>query len=153
MPSSVNFRVRDRSDEYGSVGFNIENVTGDNLTSIMTKIGAVQTALAALTTGNIASRTLVALRETVNDTRPSNPYAQRELGLRLHYQDTVTAKKSFITIPCPDLLVVGSAGTDDVDLSGISVVNAIVNALEALVVSPEGNPVDFYRGTIIGVRN
>lgn len=153
MPSQVTFTVRDRSDEYSSVQFNIENIDETSWTATNTQVAAVQAALAALTTGNIARRSLTAFSEPVDDTRPANPYAQRELGLRLFYQDTDNQKKYHITVPCPDLLVVGSGGTDEVDLSGISVVNALVNALEPFMVSPDGGPVNFYRGVIVGRRN
>ena len=153
MPSQVAFSVRDRSDEYSYVQFNIEDIDETSWVATNTQIAAVQAALAALTTGSIARRSLTAFNEPVDDTRPANPYAQRELGLRLFYQDTVSQKKYHLTIPCPDLLVVGSGGTDEVDLSGVSVINAIVNALEAFMVSPEGGPVNFYRGVIVGRRN
>lgn len=153
MPSQVTFNVRDRSDEYSSVQFNIDNIDETTWSATNTQVAAVQAALAALTTGSIARRSLTAFNEPVNDVRPINPYAQRELGLRLFYQDTDSQKKYHITVPCPDLLVVGSGGTDEVDLSGISVVNALVNALEQFMRSPEGGPVNFYRGVIVGRRN
>lgn len=151
--SLVSFSVRDHSDEYSSVGFNITDVDETSWVATNTAIAAIQTALAALTTGNIASKTLVAYNTKVDDTRPANPYAQRETGLRLFYQDDVTFKKSHITVPAPDLLVVASGGTDEVDLSGVAVVNAVVTALEAIMKSPEGNAVTFYRGLIVGRRS
>lgn len=153
MPSQVNFTIRDFSDELSSVGFNIDDIDETSWVATNTQIAALQTALAALTTGTIARRTVVASNEAINDVRPINPYAQRELGLRLFYQDTVSQKRYHLTIPAPDLVLVGSGGTDEVDLSGVAVVNAVVNALEPFMRSPEGNAVNFYRGVIVGRRS
>ena len=153
MASQVNFTIRDFSDELSGVQFNIDDVDETSWVATQTQIAAVQSALAALTIGTIARRSLVAENVAVNDVRPVNPFAQRETGLRLFYQDTNNQKRYHLTIPCPDLLLVGSGGTDDVDLSGVSVVNAIVNALEIFMRSPDGGPVNFYRGTIVGRRS
>lgn len=153
MPSQVSFTVRDHSDEYSSVQFNIEDIDETSWVATLASIATIQAALAALTTGNIARKALTAFNDPVDDTTPANPYAQRETGLRLFYQDTVTSRKYHITIPAPDLTLVASPGTDQVDLSGVAVVNAIVSALEPVMLSPEGNPVNFYRGVIVGRRS
>jgi len=153
MPSQVNFSVRDFSDEYSNVQFNIPDVDEVNWVQTNTDILAIRTALAALTIGNIAREQLVGWSQAVNDTRPSDPYAQRETGLRLFYQDDVSQKKYHITIPAPDLSLVAQGGSDDVDLTGITVVNTLVTALEGFMKSPEGNDVTFYRGTIVGRRS
>ena len=153
MASQVNFTIRDHSDEYSSIGFNIEDVDETSWVATNTTIGVIQAALAALTTGSIARRQLVASNVPVDDTRPANPYAQRETGLRLFYQDDVTSKKYHITVPAPDLTLVASGGTDEVDLSGVAVVNALVTALEPFMLSPDGNAITFYRGVIVGRRS
>lgn len=153
MPSQVSFTVRDHSDEYSAVQFNIADVDETTWIATNAAIATIEAALTALTTGSLARKALTAFNEPVNDVTPANPYAQRETGLRLFYQDTVTSKKFHITIPAPDLVLVASPGTDNVDLSGVAVVNAIVSALEPVMLSPEGNPVNFYRGVIVGRRS
>ncbi len=150
--SAVTFTIRDRSDEYSAVKFPIPAVDDANWGVTDTRIAALQVAVAAATTGNIATRSLQAYREHVDDTNPANPYAQRELGLRLYYLDTVNGKKYHLTIPSPDLLVMGQGGTDLIDLTG-SLADPIVAAMEALMESPDGNPVQVYRGRIVGRRN
>ncbi|MCA9996001.1 MAG: hypothetical protein H6662_15770 [Ardenticatenaceae bacterium] len=151
----VNIVIRDRSDEYSTVSIPVADIANDgsNYSTIQNDVDDIISAIEALTTGEIARRQLVAYNQSVNDVRPANPYAQRELGLRLFYQDTVTQKKYHITVPAPDLLLVASGGTDDVDLSGVAVVNALVTYLETNMKSPVGNPVNFYRGKIVGRRN
>jgi len=150
--SKVTFTIRDNSDEYSAVSFPIAPVDETSWVATHTKIGLLQAALAAATTGNIAARSLQAYREHVDDTNPANPYAQRELGLRLHYLDTVNGKKYKLTIPAPDLLIMGEEGSDKIDLAG-SLADPIVAAMEALMESPYGNPVKIYKGVIVGRRN
>ena len=150
--SVITFNIRDHSDEYSGVGINIPDVDEVSWVATNTAIGVIQAAILGLTTGNLASRTLQAYKQTVDDTRPANPYAQRELGLRLFYSDDVTGKKYHITVPCPDLTIVGVGGSDEIDMT-LSAAQALITALEALMVSPEGNGVDIYRGVIVGRKN
>jgi hypothetical protein len=151
--ASVSFSIRDRSDEKSAVTIPLVDITAISFAAAAAQIVAIEAAIAALTVGTIAQRTVTLESVKVNDVRPANPYAQREMGLRLFYQDSVTQERYHITVPCPDLLLVSQPGTDDVDLSGVAVVNALVAALEAAMVSRDGNPVDFYKGTIVGRRN
>ena len=152
MTSKISFTVRDHSDELSAVAFSIPNVDDQNWVVTNTRIGALQLALAAATTGNIAFRTLTAYRQIIDDSRPANPYAQRETGLRLFYLDNVTGKKYHLTIPTPDLSVMSQGGTDLIDLTG-SLADPIVAAMQALMVSENGNPITVYKGLIIGRRN
>lgn len=152
MTSKVAFSIRDHSDELSTVAFPIPAVDETNWVVTNTRIAALQAAVAAATTGNIAFRTLTAYRELVDDSRPANPYAQREIGLRLFYSDDVTGKKYHVTIPAPDLLVMSQGGTDLIDLTG-SLADPIVAAMQALMVSEDGNSVTVYKGLIIGRRN
>lgn len=150
--SEVIFTIRDRSDEYSSVTVPLTDITAANFADVMAEISNLQTAILGMTTGTLAQRRVVLSTEKINDTRPSNPYAQRELGLRLFYQDTVNFRKYHLTVPCPDLLLVGQAGSDEIDLT-LSVVAVLVNWLESNMTSPDGNSVDVYRGVIVGRRN
>lgn len=152
MPSSVTFQIRDHSDEYSGVTFPIPPVDETNWAAVDAQIATLQAAVAAATTGNIARRSLNAYNVHVDDTRPANPYAQREIGLRLFYLDTVNGKKYHLTIPAPDLIVMGQGGTDEIDLTG-SLADPIVAAMQALMESPDGNPVQVYRGLVVGRRN
>lgn len=152
MTSSVSLTIRDHSDELSTVTFPIGAVDETNWVLNNTKIAALEAAVTAATTGNVAFRTLTAYRTVVDDNRPLNPYAQREIGLRLFYSDNVTGKKFHLTIPAPDLIVMSQGGTDLIDLTG-SLADPIVAAMQALMVSADGNPVTIYKGLIVGRRN
>lgn len=152
MASQITFNVRDFSDEYSTVTFNVEDIDETTWAATDLAVGTIQTALDALTIGNIASRTL-SQKTLVDDSRPANAFAQRESGLRLFWQDTVNFQKGHVTVPCPDLSLVADAGTDEVDITGVAVVSALVTAIEAVAVSPYGNSIEFYRGIIVGRRS
>lgn len=152
MGSTVTFTLRDFSDEYSGVTFPIADIDETSWVQTNTLIVALQAALNAASIGNIATRTLTAYRQNVDDNRPNSPFAQRELGLRLFYADVVNGKKYHLTIPCPDLTVMSQGGSDDIDLT-LSAAAAVVSAMEMLMVTPDGNAVDIYRGTIVGRRS
>ncbi len=150
--SSVTFTVRDHSDESSTVTFPIGPIDDTNWVANNAKIATLETALRAATTGNVSFRMLTAYRKIVDDNRPANPYAQREIGLRLFYSDNVNGKKYHLTIPAPDLVVMSQGGTDLIDLTG-SLADPIVAAMEAVMQSPDDNPVTVYKGVIVGRRS
>ena len=152
MASSVTFKVIDFSGEYSPFTLPIPAVDETSWVATDTAVGTIQTALIALTKGNIARRSLNAYNVHVNDTFPTDPMAQREVGLRLFYKDTVNGEKFHVTVPAPDLDLIAEEGSDNVDMT-LSVVAALTTAIEAVAVSKYGNAIEFYRGTIVGRRN
>jgi hypothetical protein len=153
MADTVSFTIRDHTDEYSSVQLSIPDIDETSWVATNTAVAGIQTAIEALTTGNVARRQLSAVT-LVDDTTPANPYAQRELGLRMFAQETVAPFKKFhITVPCPDLTVINVGARDEVDVNSVTVVNALATAIEALALSPEGRDFEFYRAKIVGRAN
>lgn len=150
--SKISFNIIDYSGEYSKVAFNIVNVDEVNWVGEHVLIASLQAAVAAVTAGNIAYRTLTAYKTHVSDTEPANEFAQRELGLRLFMRDAVTGDKQHATIPAPDLTLLAVSGSDEVDLT-LSVAAILVGAIEDMIVSRLGNPVVIYKGLIVGRRN
>lgn len=151
--STISFLIRDHSDEYSGFSLGIPDVDETSWVATVASIVAIRTAVEALTLGNVAKQTLTAFSTVIDDTRPADAAAQRELGLRLFYQDDGNGKKFHITIPCPDVSLIAEPGSNEVDLSGVSVVNTLVTAIEALARSPYGNTITFYKGLIVGRNN
>lgn len=151
MPTLVNFLFRDYSDEYSPVKFNVPSVDETTWVSQTALITTLRAAVNAISLGSLAYETL-SQKAHVNDVRPASAVAQRELGLRLFIQDTVTGKKTHVTIPAPDLVAIAPGGDDSVDLT-LSVAATLIAAIEAVIVSEMGNPVSVYRGEIVGRSN
>jgi len=150
--SSVTFTVRDHSDENSTVTFPIGPIDELNWVAVNASIGILEAAVRAATTGNVSFRTLTAYKKIVDDNRPANPYAQREIGLRLFYSDNVNGRKYSLTIPAPDLIVMSQGGTDLIDLTG-SLADPLVAAMQAVMQSPDDNPVTIYKGVIVGRKS
>lgn len=154
--ATATFTLRDRSDEYSAVQFPIAEPAGDgsDYATILADIGAIETAIGALTLCTIARERMTVNESNPDDSRPSSAYAQRELGLRLFWQETGgNFKKGHLTIAGPDLALIETPGSDLVDLAGVTVVNTLVGLLEANMLSPNGQSVEFYRGVIVGRKN
>lgn len=157
MPSKLGYSIRDHSEEYSRFELNIPDLDETNIVANELLITAVRTAIAALTMGEIAEETVLLRKSVVSTATPSDAAAQRELGLRLFYRDLDSpagaGKKFHVTIGCPDVDNIAQQGTNEVDITGVAVVSAIVTALEALIVSPYGGSVQFYKGLIVGRNN
>ena len=146
------FSIRDYSDEISTVKFYFEgDVTSANYDLLEVFMVSLQNSLEATIVGNVVSRRIV-IETPVNDTRPANPYAQREIGLRLFYKDRVSGKKYHVTIPTANLSLLSQPGSDDVPVSveDGDPPSVIVAAMEAYISSPDGNGVRVYKGKIVG---
>lgn len=152
--SQISFVIRDATDEYSAVALNIPDVDETSWVATDTAIGTIQAAIAAMTVGNIAKKQLTAYVTPVDDTTPANPFAQRELGLRMFCQETVAPFKKFhFTVPCPDLTVINVGSNDEVDVNSVTVVNALATAIEGFAKSPDGRDFEVYRAKLVGRRN
>lgn len=139
----VVFTIRDFSDEYSSVAFPIPEpaADGSDWAAILTDVGTLQAALAAMTGGHIAKKQIVVGDEAVNDTRPALPWAQREIKWLVRYQDDTTFKKYTLTLPCAALELMSDGGDDYLDIVGVTAAATFVTWLENNMVSPDGNAI------------
>lgn len=143
-------RFRDFSDEYSHMSVQVADLTGPDVWSVITGLGnGLETAAEALSLGTLVAVNYRQGAIAEDDTRPASQFAQRETGLRFFYSDNADGSKYNITLPAPDLAIVATPGTDDVDLS-ITEVAAMVTWLEANVISPNGGAVTVDRAVIVG---
>jgi len=150
--ADVVFKIRDFSDEYSTVRIPIADFAADgsDYQARMTQVGSLQAAIAAVTAGTIAPRTVPAERGIVNDTRPASPFAQRELKWLIQYQDDVSGKHYTLSIPAPALELMSDGGDDVADIVGITAWSTLVTWLEANMTSPEGNSITVNRVSVVG---
>jgi len=148
----VNIRIRDASDEYTFSSFQIADIDGVTRTWVEadgdadTLVGHIQ----AHTIGTVASAGVSQATQADDETRPSDNFAQRELGLRFYLRDQTTQELGYFTLGTADLDI-GSvvAGKDELDLSA-SPTAAFVTWLEANVLSRDGNAVVVEKAMIVG---
>jgi hypothetical protein len=144
----------DYSGERSSVSFNVEDPTGaaydwDALVATVDGIGDLIDAICLCTRGNDSLRSVVQVGSVAI---PADEEAQRELGLRIFYQDTTTQKKYHFTIPGPALALMVQPGFDQVDWQGAEMA-ALEAGLESDMLSPDGNAIQLINGFIVGRRN
>lgn len=158
MPASVTMNMIGFSGERSRVtiglpvltGANYDDVTGNGATD---SVGLLRLAIGAVSLLNFESLAVAAITHPDAGGLPTDPFAQREVGLRVFYTDDVTSKKYHFTIPGPDLDALAQAGTDVVDHTSNATAIALVTALEAEARSPDGNAITVTGMRIVGRAN
>jgi hypothetical protein len=148
---TLTFTLRDYSDELTIGAVRVADQAGIDVWSVVDGLGdALNTHVAAHSTGTVTKLEYRQGTQSENDIRPADPWAQREIGFRFYLTDDVNFQKSFFTIGTADLDI-GSvvAGQDELDLTAAPTA-AFVAWIEANVLSADGNAVTVDRAVIIG---
>jgi len=148
------FGFMDYSGETSNVSLEMDvPADGTEYATQATLIDAVAVALKAI---SICNLTWYGSRYVQNDQlgNPANPYAQRELGLRLFWRETSgdDPAKGTVTIPGPDLTLIASNNSDNVDLTGTEVA-ALVAAMEAAWNGTLAVNREIYKAVIVGRKS
>lgn len=98
---------------------------------------ALVTAVQAMTTMPIHKRQTVASEAILTSTRPTDPYAQREIKWLVRYHDNVTGQPLTVSIPGADLSLL-DPGSEILDLTGTEAA-AFVTAFQNYVRAGEGS--------------
>jgi len=149
----IGFQYLDYSGERESITVYANEITAISLPGLLTEITALQTALNAVTLGNLA-KTSFGNEEYLTNTRPTDKNAQIETQLLVRCMDSVTEQPFSFRIPTADYTAFNYASPpagDQVILSGAgatAATTALVTALEAFS-SPfnEGNTM-----TVLGIE-
>lgn len=150
MAGLLTARIRDNSDEYSNVSFLVEDlVTLDVWDDVETLAAALEAAIEGMIIGTLVSVHFRQIANTVDDTRPANAFAQREVGVRFFYSDDVTGQKYNVTVATPDLTAVATPGSDEVLLTDAEIA-PMVTFIEGSTISPDGNAVTVDRAVIVG---
>lgn len=150
------FTLVDYSGEKSVVTFRCAAILADgtNWPTVVSGVGSSRALLGA------ALNTMTNMNETMSGiyvpyakgsgTLPAEG-ADRELALRLIYEDDVTKIPYRIDIPAP-IDGIWKTNSDELDLEDV-IVAAFILVFEAHVLSPDGNAVTVLRGYKVGRRN
>jgi len=136
----------DNSGEGSKVKFYLPTITSANFDDVTgngvgDSVGDLRLAVAAASLMNFTRHTVVAAVYDDVGTLPSDANAQREQKLLITYiGDGGTSKKYRIELPGADRTLFAQTGTDVVDHTSNVNAIALVTAIEANAVSPEGFP-------------
>jgi hypothetical protein len=156
MAAKITQGFIDRSGEHSRTQYYLpfNPADADDFDSLVgTPADAVHDAMAVVTLCNFTDQS--ASIEIQSDTPivPSSVNAQRELALWVQYVDEVTGEYGSMSIPGPNLTLLGQANTDEVDIVSNVTMAAFVVVLEANLSSRDGNDIEVVRARIIGRRN
>ena len=150
MPAKFTQGFLDRSGEQSRTQFYIQDAGGDDYTTAIASAALVATALEVVTLCTVLDRHFSVEVSTNVPTLPASPYAQRELALKIHYADDVTAQRYTMTVPGPDLSLLAQANTDEVDIVSNVTAAALKAVLDAELSSADGNAITVTRMHIVG---
>lgn len=137
MASKLNLTLLDYSPtEKSTVSFQGLSLGAANWDAQLALIESLITAVQALSTMPIGKRQTVAAEAVLTSTRPTDPYAQREIKWLVRYHDNVTGQQLTLSIPGADLSLL-PAGQESLPLTGTEAA-AFKTAFEAFVKAGEG---------------
>jgi len=140
MGGRVGYTLIDHSNEKTRHNIELQAITSGNLDSVLTNIGAYQTALGNIVLGTVSIEDVHALIDNISEAIPASQFAQRELKLLIRYVGDTSGKTFTLTIGTPDLDSLEiSPGSQFVNLSDAGIMAAWVTAFEAIARSPESD--------------
>lgn len=150
------FTFVDHSGEKSTLTFRVEAIESDgsnwaeNVGPVTGKRAVLGTAVGLMTKMNETMSGIYIPATPGSGALPAEG-ADRELALRLTYEDTVTKKKYRMDIPAP-VDGIWKPNSDELDLADVGVAAFIV-VLEANHISQDGNPINVLYGHKVGRRN
>ena len=151
--SRMTLSYRDYDRKKSNCEFLLPDISagGADYDALVTAGAAMVAAIEAISVGK-KSKEQIAINEDV-EVGDAVPGAYRELGMKVFWADTTAETVGHFTIPCPDPEGAWlQVGTDIVDITD-SDIAALITAVEANVLSPQGNAVDVGRIVIVGRRS
>jgi hypothetical protein len=158
MATPVTMQTVDNSGELSRVRFFVDDIAADGtnyegeLGGVASKRALMITATELITKNNKTKVQAGILLSESALSIPADKTAQREMALRVIYQDTVTMDFYRMDVPAPvDGLF--DANTDEVDIESNVAFLAWSAVFEANCLSPDGNAVNVTRAYRVGRKN
>ena len=151
--SRMTLSYKDFKRKIGTCEFLLPGITagGADYDALVTAGAAMVTAIEAISVGML-HKEQIAINEAV-EVGDAAAGAKREIGLRVFWADTTAETVGHFTIPAPDPEGAWlQVGTDIVDVSD-SDIAALITAVNANVLSPDGNAVAVSRIVEVGRRS
>lgn len=139
-PGFIHISVRDYDSEIGTMRLSVPELTAANFTAQETLRNAFLSALDAMLWG-VRAKVAFGNAVTVSASLPTNNAAERESKAVVHFHDATTLRKYKIEIPAPDQSLKDPGDHKHYYIGDGGTVDAFVDAFEAYVRSPAGNPV------------
>lgn len=148
--SEVTFSMLDYGGEPSNSRFRITEITAASIVAVMLDVADLGTGIDGISLNTLAAQKVVADNLFLSRAKPASVDAQREKKWLIRYEDTVTHKIFRNEVPGADLSLL-AANSDMADLS-LGAWTSFIAAFEAVVLSPEGNVVNFLDAQYVGKR-
>ena len=136
MPRKSSLTIADAGAETSTVSFAHGEITSVSIGGFLTDWGALKTAIEGVIIGVLKSES-VKLDDTVlSQALPTDPFAQRELKLKVNYVGDNGGDPTYVTIACPDLDALTLVGRNEVLLADGGPMAALVTAMETIMRYP-----------------
>jgi len=138
MPGYFNWRQHDYDGESGTCRIPIYTLTAANHDSVVANVLALKTALTNITLGEDYYHEIVAADTNLDESTPTDPYAQRErkwLVSLVSVAGGITPQVS-VEIPTADLQYLSASSRPYMDVGAATPGESLVNAIEAFVTYP-----------------
>jgi len=155
MALQIGIATIDHSAEVGVTKLYVPDLTNANydaLFGVAGKVTLLQAAFLLLTDCTHKSTNASLLVDQGAGTIPGTVTAQREIGVRVTYRDTVNGKMSELTVPGPKTGFYPGSGSDVIPLDNI-LAAAFITVFEANAVSADGNAVEVTNIRLVGRNN
>lgn len=154
LASQYSLSLLDFSGEKSVVQWSGAEITGAafDVTAWKTAQDTIADAIMDLTDCTRGKEQFSSIAQQGAETLPAIATAQREVGLRIFYQDDTTGKKYHLTIPGPQVEDYPDSGTDEIDITTGDMA-VFVTQFEAAAESEAGNSVTVYAARLVGRRN
>jgi len=133
--SNISISVLDNNMERSAFSVGIASLNPISYAATKINVDDLVTTLAAVTLGHVATLTVTDEVRKIDETRPSDPYANRENGVVFGMVSANTGSKMRATLPAPDLSLFPFAargvGRVDAPFTGLSTeLQAFIDKLE-----------------------
>lgn len=152
MTTRVTVSGLDYSLEGTSMSLYFPTLTAANFDAQATARATVQTAIQNVSLIDFEGLQFVGVDAARETDRPASQYAQREAKWLVTMSDDVNGKTFQFEIGGPDLTLLSVDDGSSMDTSG-GAGAALVTALEANLVSPDGNACTFVKAVHVGRNN
>ena len=140
--------LKDYDGEETTIGVHCADLNAGNIATEITAQANFGAAINDISTGSL-QRIKYGNQVISNQVPPTDKWSQRELKWRVDFVDDVNGEPGWFTIGTADASILNPANKKVMDITNAAVI-AFITAMEAYVLSKDGNAVSFVQGLLVG---
>lgn len=151
MPALLSVTYNDYGAEASNVKLNMATITAANFDQTLLDAASLYDAIAGVTLGIRVKHTLGNVYQILPTKYPAaDDAAQRELKWKVNCLDATAMKPVWFTLPCADTSKLDPNNRGFANIGDAGPVDALVSAIESLVLSADGNSLTVESIELVG---